>query len=167
MARRHQQFPRCQICCTLAKLTYPVPSTSMCRAAILSYADCYVSNLAGFADVLQIANSHLRRQLGAGTPQFEWRFVSTDGLPVTASNGLQFNTQPIRPREKFDLVFVSSAHYAGGKAFDRLLARQAAACDWLVTQWRADAYLAANCKEPLSLPKQACWTDCLPQHPGG
>ena len=86
----------------------------MCRAAILSYADCYVSNLAGFADVLQIANLHLRRQLGAGTPQFEWRFVSTDGLPVTASNGLQFNTQP-----KFDLVFVPSAHYAGGKAFDR------------------------------------------------
>jgi transcriptional regulator GlxA family with amidase domain len=117
----------------------------MYRAAVLSYDNCYASNLAGFADVLQIANSHLRRQMGDVTPQFEWRFVSTDGQPVTASNGLQFNTQLIRPREKFDLVFVPSAHYAGSKASDRLLARQAEACDWLVTQWQTGAYLAANC----------------------
>ena len=146
MASGHHQFPRSQIYCTLAKLTYSVLITTfMYRAAILSYDDCYASNLGGFADVLQIANSHLRRQFGASTAQFEWRFVSTDGQPVTASNGLQFNTQQIRPREKFDLVFIPSAHYAGSKAFDRLLARQTAACNWLAAQWRTGAYLAANC----------------------
>ncbi|HGO6129757.1 TPA: DJ-1/PfpI family protein, partial [Burkholderia cepacia] len=117
----------------------------MPRAAILAYDDCYASSLGGFADILQIANAHWRRQRGDGNAQFEWRFVSPTGKPVMASNGLQLNTEPIRPREKFDLVFIPSAHYASGKAFDRLLARQSAACDWLVSQWNAGAYLAANC----------------------
>ncbi len=117
----------------------------MPRAAILAYDDCYASSLGGFADILQIANSHLRRQRGDGHAQFEWRFVSPTGKPVMASNGLQLNTEPIRPQEQFDLVFIPSAHYASGKAFDQLLARQAAACDWLVSQWNAGAYLAANC----------------------
>lgn len=117
----------------------------MHRAAILAYDDCYASSLGGFADILQIANSHLRRQQGDATSQYEWRFVSPTGQPVKTSNGLEVNTQPIRPREKFDLVFVPSAHYASSKAFDKLLASQSAACDWLVTQWNAGACLAASC----------------------
>ncbi|WP_367303950.1 GlxA family transcriptional regulator [Burkholderia multivorans] len=63
------------------------------------------------------------------------------------------NTQPIRPREKFDLVFVPSAHYASSKAFDKLLAGQSAACDWLVAQWNAGACLAANCTGTFVLAK--------------
>ncbi|WP_175000296.1 GlxA family transcriptional regulator [Burkholderia lata] len=125
----------------------------MPRAAILAYDDCYASSLGGFADILQIANAHLRRQGGDGNTQFEWRFVSPTGEPVMASNGLQLNTEPIRPRETFDLVFIPSAHYASGKAFDQLLARQSAACDWLVSQWNAGAYLAANCTGTFVLAK--------------
>ncbi|RQR27569.1 GlxA family transcriptional regulator [Burkholderia sp. Bp9142] len=117
----------------------------MHRAAILAYDDCYASSLGGFADILQIANSHLRRQLGDATSQYEWRFVSPTGQPVRTSNGLEVNTLSIRPREKFDLVFVPSAHYASSKAFDKLLASQSTACDWLVTQWNSGACLAANC----------------------
>ncbi|VWC79838.1 GlxA family transcriptional regulator [Burkholderia contaminans] len=117
----------------------------MPRAAILAYDDCYASSLSGFADILQIANAHVRRQRGDGNAQFEWRFVSPTGEPIMASNGLRLNTEPIRPHEQFDLVFIPSAHYASGKAFDQLLARQSAACDWLVSQWNAGAYLAANC----------------------
>ena len=125
----------------------------MHRAAILAYDDCYASSLGGFADILQIANSHLRKQLGEGNSQFEWKFVSPTGKPITTSNGLQLNTEPIRPREKFDLVFIPSAHYASSKAFDQLLARQSAACDWLVSQWDAGAYLAANCTGTFVLAK--------------
>ncbi|MGY2488839.1 GlxA family transcriptional regulator [Cupriavidus sp. CP313] len=125
----------------------------MHRAAILAYDDCYASSLGGFADVLQIANSHLRRQLGAGAVQFEWHFVSPTGKPVTTSNGLQVNTQAIRAREKFDLVFIPSFHYAGSKAFDQLLVRQSAACDWLISQWDAGACLAANCTGTFLLAK--------------
>lgn len=117
----------------------------MHRAAILAFDDCYASSLGGFADVLQIANSHLRRQQGDATSLYEWQFVSPAGQPVRASNGLEVSTQPIRPRETFDLVFIPSAHYAGSKAFDKLLARQSAAYDWLVTQWNSGACLAANC----------------------
>lgn len=117
----------------------------MYRSAILAYDDCYASSLGGFADVMQIANAHLRRQLGASPPQFEWHFLSMTGRPVTTSNGLQVTTQPIRGREKYDLVFVPSAHYGGSKAFDQLLARQNSACDWLSGQWQQGACLAANC----------------------
>ena len=123
----------------------------MPRAAILAYDDCYASSLSGFADILQIANAHVRRQRGDGTAQFEWRFVSPTGAPVMASNGLQLNTEPIRPHEQFDVVFIPSAHYASGKAFDQLLSRQSAACDWLVSQWHAGAYLAATA------PARSCW----------
>ncbi|SKD04339.1 transcriptional regulator, AraC family with amidase-like domain [Burkholderia sp. CF099] len=117
----------------------------MYRAAILAYDDCYASSLGGFADILQITNSHLRRQQGDATSLFDWKFVSPTGTNIRTSNGLEISTQPIRPRETFDLVFVPSAHYAGSKAFDRLLARQSAACDWLVSQWNSGACLAANC----------------------
>ena len=39
----------------------------MPRAAILTFDECYASSVGGFADILQIANSHLRRQQGAAT----------------------------------------------------------------------------------------------------
>ncbi|WP_343618161.1 helix-turn-helix domain-containing protein [Ralstonia sp.] len=125
----------------------------MHRAAILAYDDCYASSLGGFADLMQIANSHLRRQQGSEASQFEWRFVSPTGSPITASNGLQVSTERIRPREKFHLVFVPSAHYAGSKAFDELLARQSRACDWLLSQWESGACLAANCTGTFVLAK--------------
>jgi transcriptional regulator GlxA family with amidase domain len=117
----------------------------MHRAAILAYDDCYASSLTGFADLLQIANSHLLRQQGDATSMYEWRFVSPAGRPIRTSNGLELNTQRFHQGENFDLVFVPSAHYAGAKAFDKLLARQSAAYDWLVMQWNAGACLAANC----------------------
>ncbi|QBR01587.1 GlxA family transcriptional regulator [Paraburkholderia pallida] len=117
----------------------------MHRAAILVYDNCYASSAGGFADILQIANSHLRRQQSEAGALFDWKFVSPAGEPVRASNGLVLSTQPIRPRERFDLIFIPSAHYGGSTALDRLLASQSAACDWLVSQWNAGAWLAANC----------------------
>ncbi|WDD90989.1 helix-turn-helix domain-containing protein [Burkholderia sp. FERM BP-3421] len=87
----------------------------------------------------------MRRQHGDAASQYEWKFVSPAGGPVRTSNGLAVDTQAIRPREKFDLIFIPSAHYAGSRAFGSLLARQSVACDWLVGQWNAGACLAANC----------------------
>jgi len=117
----------------------------MPRAAILAFDGCYASSLGGFADILQVANSHLRRQQGASAELFEWRFVSLTGEPVAASNGLQLQIHKIGAREHFDLVFIPSLHYAGHKKFDQLLQSQPAACAWLASQWRRGAWLAANC----------------------
>lgn len=117
----------------------------MPHAAILAFDGCYSSSLGGFADILQVANSHLRRQQGASAALFKWRFVSLSGEAITASNGLQLQTHKIGAREQFDLVFIPSVHYAGHKQFDQLLKRQPAACAWLTSQWRRGAWLAANC----------------------
>lgn len=117
----------------------------MPRAAILALDGCYASSLGGFADVLQVANSHLRRQQGASAALFEWGFVSLSGGAVAASNGLQLQTQKLGPREQFDLVFIPSLHYGGHREFDQILKAQAANCAWLSSQWRRGAVLAANC----------------------
>jgi transcriptional regulator GlxA family with amidase domain len=117
----------------------------MPRAAILTFDGCYASSVGGFADILQIANSHLRRQDGPGAGLFEWRFVSPSGEPAVASNGLSLQTHKLGPRERYDLVFIPSVHYGGHRQFDELLDRQSDACAWLVGQWRAGAWVAANC----------------------
>lgn len=117
----------------------------MPRAAILALDDCYASSLGGFADILQVANAHLRRQQGASAALFEWRFVSESGEPITASNGLVLQTHKLGPREQFDLVFIPSLHYRGHRQFDALLKKQQANSAWLIAQWRHGALLAANC----------------------
>ncbi len=119
--------------------------TSMHRAAILAYDGCYASSLGGFADILQVANSHLRQQQCAASSLYEWHFLSATGKPITASNGLQLQAAKLGVHDRFDLVFVPSAHYAGRKPFDRLLADQSAATAWLVAQWNRGAVVAANC----------------------
>jgi transcriptional regulator GlxA family with amidase domain len=117
----------------------------MPTTAILTFDDCYASSVGGFADILQIANSYLRRQDGTAAELFEWQFVSPSGGPVVASNGLSLQTQPLKPRRRFDVIFVPSIHYRGHREFDRLLEKQSDACTWLAGQWRAGSWVAANC----------------------
>lgn len=117
----------------------------MPRAAILTYDGCYSSSVGGFADILQIANSHLKLERAPTSDLFDWCFVSQSGEPVIASNGLPLHNRKFGPRERFDLVFVPSFHYGGHRQFDDFLERQADACAWLISQWRSGAYLAANC----------------------
>ncbi|CAN7582692.1 helix-turn-helix domain-containing protein [Variovorax sp. LjRoot84] len=117
----------------------------MPSAAILAFDDCYASSVGGFADILQIANAHLKRQDGPAAALFDWQFVSPSGAPAMASNGLSLQTQQIKQRQRFDVIFVPSIHYRGHREFDRLLERQSDACAWLVGQWRAGSWIAANC----------------------
>lgn len=117
----------------------------MPRAAILAYDDCYVSTLGGFADVLQVANAHLRRQNPETSGCYEWRFLSLGGSDVTASNGLPIRTEAIEAQDPFDLIFIPSLHYGGRQDLDRLLKRQEPVFAWLAAQWQNGAWLAANC----------------------
>lgn len=117
----------------------------MHRAAILAFDGCYASSLGGFADLLQVANSHLRLQQGKAAKMFEWRFVCLTGESVSASNGLQLTVTRAGPRERYDVIFIPSLFYPGRKAFDRIIAEQKIACEWLSAQWRSGAVLAANC----------------------
>ncbi len=117
----------------------------MIRAAILTFDECYASSVGGFADILHAANSHLWRQQGSAAIQFEWRFVSEPGGAVVASNGLQLPTHKLDPSERYDVVFIPSLHYGGRRQFDRTLDRQIGTSAWLLAQWRAGAWVAANC----------------------
>lgn len=117
----------------------------MPHVAILCVEGCYVSCAAGFADVLQAANAHLRQQQGASCRPFEWSFVSAEGGQVAASNGMHIDTQPLGWRRSFDVVVVPAIHYPGFKPFVRLLDRQSTIYEWLRSQWIAGAWIGANC----------------------
>ena len=113
--------------------------------AILAVEGCYVSCAAGFADVLQAANAHLRHQQGATCRPFQWTFVSPAGGPVAASNGMKVDTQPLGCRARFDIVAIPAIHYPGFKPFAAFLDRQAETYEWLRAQWNAGAWIGANC----------------------
>ncbi|MBI6906817.1 GlxA family transcriptional regulator [Pseudomonas palleroniana] len=117
----------------------------MHRAAILAYDGCYLSILAGYADLLHVANAHLSMYQASQEQRFSWTFVSLTGGLITTSNGLQVQTQQINMTDKFDIVFIPSAFYAGSKAFKRLLCKQAKFCFWLKHQWGSGAYLVSSC----------------------
>jgi transcriptional regulator GlxA family with amidase domain len=113
--------------------------------AILCVDGCYVSCAAGFADVLQAANAHVRQQQGVASQAFEWRFVSAAGGAVAASNGMSLATEMLGSRKRFDVVVVPAIHYPGFKPFIRFLDAQAAIYQWLRAQWDAGAWIGANC----------------------
>lgn len=114
-------------------------------AAILTFDQCYASSVTGFADILLVANSHLRISQATAPELFEWHFVSLSGDPVIASNGLPLHTQKLGAQDHYDLVFVPSIFYGGHRQFDKFLDQQADVCEWLTSQWRAGAWIAANC----------------------
>lgn len=117
----------------------------MPTAAILGFNDAYASVIGGFADMLQVANSHMRKQGIQPTGLFEWHFVSACGQSVRASNGLELAMRPISSDDRYDLVFVPSLHYRGWAEFQRFLTEQVEVRDWLSKQWKAGAWISANC----------------------
>ena len=117
----------------------------MPHVAILAVEGCYVSCAAGFADVLQVANVHLRQQQGQDCRPFEWRFVSPEGGSVAASNGMQIETQSYDRRARFDIIAIPAIHYPGFKPFVQFLDRQIETYEWLRSQWNAGAWIGANC----------------------
>ncbi len=127
----------------------------MPSVAILVVDGCYASCAAGFADVLQVANAHLRHQQGAGGRPFECSFVSLDGGPVASSNGMRIETQPYAGRRRFDVIIIPAIHYPGFKPFARFLDRQQKTHEWLRAQWKAGAWIGANCTGTFVLAQSA------------
>lgn len=117
----------------------------MPTVAILGFDDSYASVIGGFADMLQVANAHMSKQGMPLAGLFEWHFVSQNGLPVRASNGLELSMRSLPKDQYYDLIFIPSLHYRGWQNFQRFLASQIAVRDWLVKQWLHGAWLCANC----------------------
>jgi transcriptional regulator GlxA family with amidase domain len=117
----------------------------MPTAAILGFDDSYASVIGGFADMLQVANAHMSKQGMPSTGLFEWHFISQNGLPVRASNGLELAMRPLPENRYYDLVFIPSVHYRGWEHFENFLENQLAVRAWLIKQWKQGAWLCANC----------------------
>ena len=57
------------------------------RITLLALEGCFASNVIGFIDLLDTANTVCARLEPPRPPPFEWQVVSPDGKPVRASNG--------------------------------------------------------------------------------
>ncbi|HHK4245100.1 TPA: GlxA family transcriptional regulator [Pseudomonas aeruginosa] len=112
-------------------------------AAILLYDNCYASSVGGFADVLQVANSHLSAQGSA--QRYTWSFLSLQAGGITTSTGFPLPARQPEPDEHFDIVYIPACHYQGYHSFRQLLDQQALQCEWLRRQWELGAELIATC----------------------
>jgi transcriptional regulator GlxA family with amidase domain len=117
----------------------------MPQVALLAADGCYISCAAGFADVLQVANVHLREQQGSAGELFDWTFVSARGGRVVTSNGMPIETARLDARPGYDAIAIPAIFYPGYKPFARFLERQVEICDWLRAEWQAGARIGANC----------------------
>ena len=117
----------------------------MPSAGILALDGCYASSLAGFADVLQVANAHLCKQRRQTSSLFKWSFISLSSQAVTASNGLPIAVSDASTGTPFDLIFIPSIHYRGHRDFGGFLNAHTGATQWLAEQWHNGSLLAANC----------------------
>ncbi len=117
----------------------------MPRVAILCFDGCYLSCAAGFAELLGVANVHLRDASTSTLQPFDWCFVSEAGGQVATCGGLSIATEPITARDAFDVVLIPAIQYPGYKPFARFLDRLSDCYPWLRTQWENGAWIGANC----------------------
>jgi transcriptional regulator GlxA family with amidase domain len=117
----------------------------MTRVAILCFEGTYLSCAAGFADLLQVANVHLRDAWASAFSPFEWSFLSEDGARVAASSGLTIETQRLDNSGRHDAVLIPALHYPGYKRFARFLDDRSSVYAWLRAQWQSGAWIGANC----------------------
>lgn len=116
----------------------------MPSVAVLTIEGCYASCAAGYVDVLQAANAHLRASMGTGQAPFAWRFVSGIGGPIATSNGILIETTPLDDT-CFDLVVIPAIHYPGYAPYARLLDGLGDTYDWLRARWDAGAWIGTHC----------------------
>lgn len=116
----------------------------MPSAAILCFDGCYASVVGGFADLMQVANAHLKKT-DASEHLYTWDFMSPSGGMIQASNSLCLATNTISSRKIYDVIFIPSFHYTNKEALSKFLKKSEPLYQWLRDQWGEGTYLAANC----------------------
>lgn len=118
----------------------------MVNFAIIAIDGCYGSSLHGLADVLVVANAHLRKALNETKPFFNWQFFTSGNNEIKTSNGLTMSHALAEQSEQqFDVIFIPGILYEGAKAFEKKLSSHRALYQWLVKQHQAGAIICANC----------------------
>jgi len=121
-------------------------SANMVNFAIIAIDGCYGSSLHGLADILVVANAHLRKALNETEPFFQWQFFTSLNNEVNTSNGLTMCHEIAEQSEQhFDVIFIPGILYEGAKAFEKKLSSHGALYQWLLKQHQAGAIICANC----------------------
>jgi len=116
------------------------------RITLLALDGCFASNVIGFIDLLDTANTVSARFDPPRQPPFTWQVLSPDGKPVRASNGFRLAVDGGLARRPRGKVIVIPAF--GSPLPDQLLAaikRQRRLLPWLRAQYAAGVTLTATC----------------------
>jgi len=118
----------------------------MYKVAVILYEGCYLSSLTGPIDAFQIANSHIKAQLGKDNEQFEWKTVSIEPGAVKTSGGFSLTADThIANAEHFDFIYIPGFLFEGLVHFNNMMKSLAALNKWLIKSWKNNACIGANC----------------------
>ena len=118
----------------------------MVNFAIIAIDGCYGSSLHGLADVLVVANAHLKKAHNETKPFFNWQFFTSTNNEIKTSNGLTMNHEIAEhSKQQFQVIFIPGILYEGVKAFTKKLSSHAALYQWLRKQHQSGAIICANC----------------------
>jgi len=121
-------------------------TVTMVNFAIIAIDGCYGSSLHGLADVLVVANAHLKKAHNETKPFFNWQFFTSGNNEIKTSNGLTMNHELAEHSEQqFDVIFIPGILYEGAKAFEKKLSSHSALYQWLIKQHQSGAIICANC----------------------
>ena len=135
-------------------------SVSMVNFAIIAIDGCYGSSLHGLADVLVVANAHLRKTLNEPNPFFNWQFFTSRNNTIKTSNGLTMNHELAEHNEQqFEVIFIPGILYENAKAFKQKLSSHSALYQWLSKQHHAGAIICANCTSTFFLAEAGLLTN--------
>lgn len=118
----------------------------MYRVGIVLVPGCYLYSIGAFRDACQIANGHIRTQLGDEARQFDCYMIGPSETSVTSSCGIEIGGDiALSDAIDFDLIYLPAFHYEGMAAFEKIVSEQQELLNHLVAYWNSGATLAANC----------------------
>lgn len=118
----------------------------MYKMGIVLVPGAYLYSIGAFRDACQIANGHIRTQLGEEAPQFECKTIGPADHPVLSSCQMPLRGEiGLSDAQGFDLIYVPAFHYAGIFAFGEMVETEYRMIDRLKAFHQEGAVLAANC----------------------
>ncbi|WP_198559871.1 GlxA family transcriptional regulator [Colwellia sp. 12G3] len=132
----------------------------MISFAIVAIDGCYGSSLHGLADVLVVANAHLRKELNEQQALLHWQFFTSVHNEIKTSNGLPMNHELAeQSKQQFDVIYIPGILYEGAKSFTKKLSCYLSLYQWLIKQHQGGAIICANCTSTFFLAEAGLLTN--------
>lgn len=117
------------------------------RITLLTFDECFASNIVGSADLLNTANLVAARSDPGRTPAFEWQVLSPGGRAIRGSSGLELPVDGALERDPPGKLIIVPAYGSPDveSLFAALRSHRRQLLPWLRAQYQSGVTIAANC----------------------